>query len=264
MNLYDEIIEFLETEKDNNEFFNVDDKVYEKFQKNINGIVKPNAKQDIRPRSESNSFVKKQELNPESKAAQLNKTEQSDDYSELSFESLRSVVENCQKCDLSNSRKNVVFGEGNIHTEIMFIGEGPGRDEDLQGRPFVGKSGQLLTKMIAAMGYERSDVYIANIVKCRPPLNRNPNPEEAKQCIGYINRQIEIIGPKVIVLLGAVPLFFLLGKSGIKREHGKWYEYNGIKTLPTFHPAFLLRDPTQKRGAWEDLKKVMRFLGKLK
>lgn len=262
MNIYDEIIEFLEIEKEKNEFINIDDKVYRQFNDNISSIS--NVKQKIITKKPNiNDFsADKKSCAVDTKPNNINENSNSTDYSDLSFESLKQIVSTCKKCNLCLERTNVVFGEGNIHTEIMFIGEGPGRDEDIQGRPFVGKSGQLLTKMIAAMGYDRSEVYITNIVKCRPPYNRNPNPDEVNQCLTYLNRQIELISPKVLVLLGAVPLHFLLGKSGIKREHGKWYEYNRIKTLATFHPAFLLRDSSQKKGAWEDLKKVMRFLGK--
>lgn len=180
----------------------------------------------------------------------------------MSFEQMRNEVSNCKRCKLCESRTNSVFGEGNPNAELMFIGEGPGRDEDEQGRPFVGKSGQLLTKMIIAMGYQREDVYIANIVKCRPPNNRNPLPDEAEMCLPFLLKQIEIIKPKVIVLLGAVPLKYLLNKTGITRLHGEWFDFNGIKTIASFHPAFLLRDPRQKKPAWEDLQKAMKVLGK--
>ena len=144
----------------------------------------------------------------------------------------------------------------------MFIGEGPGAEEDRQGFPFVGPAGQLLTRMIEAMQFRRDEVYIANIVKCRPPGNRNPNEEEAATCSGYLRRQIELVKPKVIVVLGAVPLRYLLHENGINACHGKWFDYEGIPVLPTFHPAYLLRMEGKKREAWEDLKKVMQKLGK--
>ncbi len=182
--------------------------------------------------------------------------------SNLSFEQMQNEINNCKRCGLCDSRTNTVFGEGNPKAELMFIGEGPGRDEDEQGRPFVGKSGQLLTKMINAMGYQREDVYIANIVKCRPPNNRAPLPNEAEFCLPFLLRQIEIINPKVIILLGAVPLKYLLNKTGITKIHGEWFDFNGIKTIASFHPAFLLRDPRQKKPAWEDLQKAMKVLGK--
>ncbi|MCP4176761.1 MAG: uracil-DNA glycosylase [bacterium] len=180
----------------------------------------------------------------------------------MSFKELNQYVMNCDRCNLSSSRTKIVFGEGSVEAELMLIGEGPGKDEDEQGRPFVGKSGQLLTKMLKAMGYDRSEVFITNIVKCRPPQNRNPHPDEASFCLPFLLRQIDIIKPKVIILLGAVPLKHLLNKTGITRIHGEWHEFHGIKTLPTFHPAFLLRDSRQKKYAWADLQKAMKVLGK--
>ena len=170
----------------------------------------------------------------------------------------------CQKCGLAKTRHSVVFGEGNPHARLMFIGEGPGADEDMQGRPFVGKAGQLLDKMIAAMKFSREEVFIANVVKCRPPNNRVPSPEEAEACIGYLKRQIELVKPEVIVLLGATAVTFLLGKNeGITRLRGNWQAYEGIPVMPTYHPAFLLRQESAKRAAWSDLKMVMQALGKL-
>ena len=180
----------------------------------------------------------------------------------MSFEQLANTALTCQKCPLSAGRTNVVFGEGAPQADLMFIGEGPGFDEDMQGRPFVGKAGQLLTKMINAMQFSREEVYIANIVKCRPPKNRNPLPEEAAACLPYLKRQIELINPKVIVVLGAVPLKFLLNKTGIMRQRGNWDNYNGIKVMPTFHPAYLLRNPAAKRDTWNDLQQVMQVFGK--
>ncbi len=170
---------------------------------------------------------------------------------------------NCQKCALAQTRHSVVFGEGNPHARLMFIGEGPGADEDLQGRPFVGKAGQLLDKMIGAMQFTREEVFIANIVKCRPPGNRVPDEKEAEACIGYLKRQIELVQPEVIVLLGATAVRFLLEKTeGITRLRGNWQAYNGIPVMPTYHPAFLLRQESAKRAAWSDLKMVMQALGK--
>ena len=184
------------------------------------------------------------------------------EYSNMNMEQLQEVVRNCKKCVLCKSRKQTVFGEGSITADLMLIGEGPGRDEDEQGRPFVGRSGQLLTKMLKAMGFEREEVFITNIVKCHPPNNRNPNPAEADLCMPYLLRQIELIQPKVLLLLGAVPMKFILDQTGITRKHGQWFEFKGIKVLPTFHPSFLLRDPRQKKYAWEDLQKVMKVFGK--
>ena len=183
-------------------------------------------------------------------------------FTNMDMQQLQFTAHQCTMCVLCKGRKNVVFGAGNVNADLMFIGEGPGRDEDIQGIPFVGKAGHLLTKMINAMQFQRSDVYIANIVKCRPPNNRNPEDEEAAACIPYLNRQIQLVAPKVIVLLGAVPFKYLLGKTGITKNRGKWEFYGGIKVMPTFHPAYLLRTPSAKREVWEDLKKVMQVLGK--
>lgn len=180
------------------------------------------------------------------------------------WDELLACVQNCRKCPLWETRTNTVFGDGNPEADLMFIGEGPGENEDLQGLPFVGKAGELLTRMIAAMGFDRwKDTYIANVVKCRPPGNRNPEDSEAFPCLPYLDRQIELIRPKVIVLLGAVPLLYLLNKRGITRLHGQWFEYKGIRTLPTFHPAYLLRNPAMKADAWKDLQTVMREFGRV-
>lgn len=184
------------------------------------------------------------------------------DISSLTLDQLRDVVAGCTKCKLCQRRTQTVFGVGNPDADLMFIGEGPGRDEDIQGIPFVGLAGQLLTKMINAMQFSRESVYIANIVKCRPPNNRNPEPDEMSICLPYLNRQIELVKPKVLVGLGAVPLGALLKKSGITRERGKWSEYMGIKMMPTYHPAYLLRNPEAKKDAWADLQAVMAIFGK--
>jgi DNA polymerase len=171
-------------------------------------------------------------------------------------------VASCRLCKLCAGRTNTVFGDGDPNARLMFIGEGPGYDEDQQGIPFVGKAGQLLTKMIEAMQFTRSEVFIANIVKCRPPGNRNPEPDEVAACMPYLHRQIETIKPEVIVLLGAVPLRALLGGRSIRRERGEWRDFQGIAVMPTFHPSYLLRLPEAKRDAWADLQQVMRRLGK--
>ena len=185
------------------------------------------------------------------------------DLSGMGWQELHQCAMQCSACPLAQTRTNVVFGTGAQQTELMFIGEGPGADEDAQGVPFVGRAGELLTKMINAMKYDRSEVYIANIVKCRPPENRNPADEEAAACIPILKRQIELVKPKAIVLLGAVPLKYLMGKSGITRLRGNWMEYQGIQVMPTYHPAYLLRNPAAKADVWKDLQNVMRFLGKL-
>ncbi len=183
---------------------------------------------------------------------------------EEALEDLRvNTIGECTRCGLHKGRKNVVFGEGNADCEIMFIGEGPGADEDEQGRPFVGRAGRLLTKMINKMGFAREDVYIANIVKCRPPGNRNPSPEEAQTCIPFLKKQIEILQPKAIIVLGNVPLQNLFGVDlRITKARGKFLEYDGIKVMPTFHPSYLLRNPKDKWLTWHDAVEVLKYIGK--
>ena len=187
------------------------------------------------------------------------------------FAELRERAVACKKCaHLASSRKNVVFGVGNMNAELMFIGEAPGADEDEQGEPFVGKAGQLLTRIIQTMGLSRNTVYIANILKCRPDTpgqsagNRKPTPEEMQTCIPYLHEQIDLICPKVIVALGATAVEGLLGKTiGITRLRGQWRTYRGIPLMPTYHPAYLLRNQalSEKRRVWEDLLQVMQKLG---
>ncbi|HEY4416078.1 MAG TPA: uracil-DNA glycosylase [Verrucomicrobiae bacterium] len=177
----------------------------------------------------------------------------------------------CVKCpNLASSRKNVVFGVGNIDAQLMFVGEAPGADEDAQGEPFVGAAGQLLTKIISATGLSRSDVYIANILKCRPDTpgqssgNRKPTPEEMQTCLPYLHEQIDLIRPKVLIALGATAVEGLLGKTvGITKLRGNWQEYRGTPLMPTYHPAYLLRNQamSEKRRVWEDMLAVMEKLG---
>jgi DNA polymerase len=180
------------------------------------------------------------------------------------LDKIRADLGDCQRCKLWQTRTNIVFGEGNPKAELMFVGEAPGADEDASGRPFVGRAGQLLTKMIEAIQFNREDVYIANILKSRPPGNRNPEADETKSCIPFLYRQIAVIRPKLIVTLGNPATQGLLDtKVGITKLRGEFQEYPrlpGIKVLPTFHPAYLLRSPDKKREAWEDLKKVKAFL----
>jgi DNA polymerase len=175
---------------------------------------------------------------------------------------LRAIALACTQCRLSQSRTQVVYGVGNPQADLMFIGEAPGRDEDLKGEPFVGRAGQLLTDIIKAMKLTRDDVYIANVIKCRPPENRDPEPDELDACRPFIQRQIELIEPKVIVTLGKFALQSLTGRSyAISAARGKWTEYNGIKVMPTYHPAYLLRTPSAKKDVWQDMKQVMGELG---
>ena len=179
-----------------------------------------------------------------------------------SLEELRAAIGDCRLCKLRSGRTNLVFGVGNPKAELMFVGEGPGRDEDLQGEPFVGRAGQLLTDIITkGMGMKREDVYIANVVKCRPPENRNPEPDEVAACEPFLKKQIDVVQPRVIVGLGKFAVQTLLqSKIPITKLRGKWHSYHGIKLMPTFHPAYLLRNPADKKLVWEDIKKVIQEL----
>ncbi|QSQ25281.1 uracil-DNA glycosylase [Pyxidicoccus parkwayensis] len=179
------------------------------------------------------------------------------------LDEIRRELGDCQRCKLCRTRKNIVFGSGNPRAELVFVGEGPGENEDLQGVPFVGAAGELLTKMIEAMGFRRDDVYICNVVKCRPPGNRNPEPDEIAACEPFLRAQLAAIQPKVVVALGKFAAQTLLRDSTpITRMRGNWRTYEGIQLMPTFHPAYLLRSPAEKRKAWEDLQAVMKVLGK--
>ncbi|MHB8419705.1 MAG: uracil-DNA glycosylase [Myxococcales bacterium] len=181
----------------------------------------------------------------------------------LPLPQIREELGDCRRCKLHAGRTNIVFGVGNPQAELVFVGEGPGADEDRRGEPFVGAAGQLLDKMIAAMGLARSDVYICNVVKCRPPGNRNPEPDEIAACAPFLRQQVASIQPKVIVALGKFAAQFLLSENTpITRLRGRWREYDGIPLMPTFHPAYLLRSPGEKGKAWEDLKAVLKALGR--
>ncbi len=180
-----------------------------------------------------------------------------------SLAALRDVLGDCRRCKLCKARTNIVFGVGNPNARLMFVGEGPGEDEDLKGEPFVGKAGGLLTTIITnGMGLARSDVYIANVVKCRPPNNRDPEPDEIVACEPFLKRQVALVDPEVIVSLGKFATQVLLGdRTPISKRRGKWHEYEGRPLMPTFHPAYLLRYPSDKRVVWEDIKLVMERLG---
>ena len=175
---------------------------------------------------------------------------------------IREDIGDCTRCKLHGlGRQQIVFGVGNPNADLMFVGEAPGADEDVQGIPFVGRAGQLLTKIIEAIDLKRDDVYIANVIKCRPPGNRNPDPDEVDACEGFLFRQIDSIQPRVIVALGTFAAKALLKtQDPISRLRGRVYEYRGAKLIPTFHPAFLLRSPDRKRDVWEDMKKVRALL----
>ncbi|MFZ1983597.1 MAG: uracil-DNA glycosylase [Desulfatitalea sp.] len=178
-----------------------------------------------------------------------------------SLDDIRADLGDCLRCGLSGGRTHLVFGEGNPRAELLFVGEGPGFDEDQSGRPFVGPAGQLLTRMIEAMHLSRDQVYICNVVKCRPPENRNPQPEEIQTCQPFLQRQIAAIRPKVICALGACATQTLLDTSAsISSLRGRFHDHAGLKAMPTFHPSYLLRHPEQKRVVWEDMKKIMAFL----
>ncbi|GGH12804.1 uracil-DNA glycosylase [Silvibacterium dinghuense] len=179
------------------------------------------------------------------------------------LEAVRAEIGECTRCPLAfQGRHKIVFGDGNPNARILFVGEGPGADEDAQGVPFVGKAGQLLNNMIAAMGLKREEVYIANVVKCRPPKNRQPEPEEANTCMPFLWQQIDIIRPEVIVALGATAILYLMGqKASLASWRGRIHSLRGSKLIVTYHPAFLLRDPNQKKEAWKDLQIAMKELG---
>jgi DNA polymerase len=180
------------------------------------------------------------------------------------LEMIQEELAGCKRCKLHRSRRTIVFGEGNPKATLMFIGEGPGYDEDVQGRPFVGAAGQLLTKIIESINLRREEVYIANIVKCRPPGNRNPQPDEVKACLPFLFKQIEAIGPQIICALGTVSAQALLDtRATISSLRGKVFDFRGIRLLPTFHPAYLLRNPDGKKAVWEDMKQIRAWLNEL-
>jgi DNA polymerase len=180
---------------------------------------------------------------------------------EISLEPVRAELGDCRRCPLGALRHRLVFGEGNPRAELVFVGEAPGADEDAQGRPFVGRAGQLLTKIIAAMGLKREDVYICNILKCRPPGNRNPLPDEIAACEPFLIRQLEAIRPRVICALGSFAAHTLLkSEAPISVLRGRFHRYQGIPLMPTYHPAYLLRNPGAKKQVWEDVQAIMKLL----
>jgi DNA polymerase len=180
----------------------------------------------------------------------------------ITLEDVRKELGDCKRCKLHRGRKTIVFGEGNERATLMLIGEGPGYDEDVQGRPFVGRAGQLLTKILQSINLPREEVYIANIIKCRPPQNRNPEPDEIESCSPFLMKQISVIQPKIICALGAFSAQTLLKTDAkITALRGKFYDLEGIKVIPTYHPAFLLRNPERKREVWEDMKKIAELMG---
>ena len=181
-----------------------------------------------------------------------------------SLEELNSLICNCMKCQLGDTRKNFVFGAGNPNAEVLILGEGPGAEEDEQGLPFVGRAGKLLTDILKAIKFERNEVYIANIVKCRPPGNRTPSPAEMEKCMPYLKKQIELINPKLILCVGLTAAHgLLLNKDSLTSLRGKVFEYEGRKVMVTYHPAALLRNPNWKRGCWEDVQAFRKLYDEL-
>jgi DNA polymerase len=177
------------------------------------------------------------------------------------LDDVRRELGDCKRCPLHRTRRNLVFGEGSPSARLVFIGEAPGEEEDLQGRPFVGRAGQLLTKIIAAMGFAREDVYICNILKCRPPQNRNPKQEEMETCEPFLQKQIEAIRPRVICALGSFAARRILQtEAPITAIRGKFYDVRGVRVMPTYHPAYLLRNPEAKKQVWEDVQLIMKML----
>jgi DNA polymerase len=188
-------------------------------------------------------------------------TESAPSTPEARLAGIREEIGACTRCKLHRSRKRLVFGEGSPAARLVFVGEGPGFDEDRAGRPFVGESGRLLTRIIQAMGLTREQVYICNVVKCHPPGNRNPEPDEVQACLGFLKAQLAAIHPRVICLLGAVAARALFGNGfTLRAERGRWQTYMDIPVMPTFHPAYLLRNEAAKRPVWQDVQQIMRYL----
>lgn len=207
------------------------------------------------------------DLGIESQAVDLTDTNKNQQCSETnaslegSLETVREELGDCQRCGLAASRTKLVYGVGNPNARLVLVGEAPGREEDLKGEPFVGEAGQLLDRILLAMGMQREEVYICNVLKCRPPNNRDPQPEEVATCEAFLIRQIAAIRPQVIIGLGRFAVHSLLKtKTPISRLRGEWQEYQGIPLMPTYHPAYLLRNPESKRDVWEDMKEVLRLL----
>lgn len=178
------------------------------------------------------------------------------------LDALYEAISDCHQCPLGDHRTNLVFGVGDPQADLVFVGEAPGRDEDLQGEPFVGKAGQMLTRIIRAMGLERADVYICNVNKCRPPGNRDPNPDEVEACSPYLLKQLDIISPKVICALGSFAArTLLMTETRISRLRGRFHTFNNVPLMPTYHPSFLLRNPQAKKEVWQDMQMIMEFMG---
>lgn len=194
----------------------------------------------------------------------IDSTENASSGADAALEALRRHIGDCRRCPLHSGRRNIVFGEGNPHPDIVLVGEGPGFDEDRTGRPFVGRAGHLLDRIIAAMGLGRDDIYICNVVKCRPPNNRDPEPDEMDVCTRFLNAQLDILRPKIILALGRISGRFLtkMDRSSLGRMRGCFHNYNGIDVRVTYHPAAILRNPGYRRPVWEDVQAVMARIGR--
>jgi len=201
-------------------------------------------------------------LNYLRKGLQLDKEALKENFYCNNLEELENSISTCDQCKLSKERKNIVFGEGPPDARLVFVGEAPGMEEDLTGKPFVGQAGKLLTDIIKAMGLTRDDVYICNIVKCHPPHNRDPEQDEVKMCLPFLESQISLIKPEVICAIGRISAQSLVHKDfKITRDRGQWQSFKGIPLMPTYHPAYLLRYPQAKRSVWEDMQEIMKKLG---
>jgi DNA polymerase len=231
----------------------------------VEEIVLPKPTPTSAPKSESKKVVAPLPVLQQEIAAKTSAVSLFEGVAKVQDDSLlriREDIGDCTRCKLHKGRNKIVFGDGNPKAQLVFVGEGPGADEDMQGLPFVGRAGKLLTQMIEAMGLQRKDVYICNVVKCRPPQNRAPEPDEVETCSPYLLRQIDFIQPKVVVCLGAVAAKTLLETTrGISQFRGEWLTWRGHKLMATYHPAYLLRNPAAKSEVWKDLQKVMAELG---
>ena len=263
---YDEIVECLRLTRRNTPAVPVSDEVLKEFMTDV--PVRPEVRPEPVPPSvpvPEQPAVQAESIPAPSPVRQpVRPSVTAAEVAAMGWEDLAAAVARCQACRLCETRRNTVFEDGSRQARLLFFGEGPGADEDAQGVPFVGRAGELLTKMISAMQFSRQEVYICNTVKCRPPGNRNPEPDETEACRAFAERQIELVNPEVIVVLGAVPLRFLFPKvfGGIRMLRGKWMEYKGIRVMPTYHPAYLLRNVSAKAEAWHDLQQVMAVFGK--
>ena len=256
---YDEMVECLRLTRRNTPAVSVSDEVLKEFMTDV-----PVRREPAPPPVPEETFTAAPPVQTVSPAPAPVPAASAAEIASMGWDELAAAVARCRACRLCETRRNTVFEDGSRQARLLFFGEGPGADEDAQGVPFVGRAGELLTRMIAAMQFSRQEVYICNTVKCRPPGNRNPEPDETEACRAFAERQIELVNPEVIVVLGAVPPRFLFPKvfGGIRMLRGKWMDYKGIRVMPTYHPAYLLRNVAAKADAWHDLQQVMAVFGK--